>query len=199
MKKIDKKILVAGMGRTGTHLLQAISIKINISNKNVSHCHYFDLSLKNWADVIVSTKRYLKSLGHGYFSQHKNPDGSWRNKTIYEECEMAMKIYEDWEPYTQIILPLEEWFTNPKGYLKKVFDLFDLDDEEWIDRLSKELQGSVVGPKNPKHITKTSELKNYTNTLTELELSEIDRFFDDNPEINKADFIYLENYETDKE
>jgi hypothetical protein len=190
-------VLVASMGRSGSTLLYNI---IKTKNLNVRHCHYFDKNLLNWADVIISTKRdireqlastkrYLIKLNEDFYT--RKSDGT--HNSLLEECDMSIKIYLDWLPHTSKIMNLEDWFTNPKEYVKTVFKVlnFNLDNEE-VNSIVHRFKDKSV---KPKHITKTNELINYNNTLTDEEVNQVIEHVKKNYEDIINELLYIENYE----
>lgn len=191
------KVLVASMGRSGSMLLYNIIASKGIETK---HCHYFDRSKLEWADIVISTKRdireqlastqrYLKKLGEGYYTRKR--DGSHNN--IIEECDMSIKIYKDWLPHTSIVMNLEDWFTNPKQYLITVFQTLNVEvtDKELDEMVIKFKSGEVKS----KHITKTDKLINYMDTLEKNEVTKVVNHIKENYSEIMDKLIYIENYE----
>jgi len=194
------KVLVASMGRSGSMLLYNI---IRSKGFETKHCHYFDKNKLNWADIIISTKRdireqlastqrYLKKLGEDYYTRKR--DGSHNN--IIEECDMSVKIYKDWLPHTSIVMNLEDWFTNPKKYVKTVFETLNIEtsDKELDDMVTK-FNGKEV---KSKHITKSDKLISYTDTLKEHEVDEVVKHVKEKYNEIIDELIYIENYEQDR-
>jgi hypothetical protein len=203
--KINKNILVASMGRTGSHLLVEI---VKSQFTNVKHTHYYCDYNYGWADAIISskrdfreqmasTKRFLtKVQGEPYTSLMEADGKTWTGKrrNLKQECEMAMEIYNDWLPHTVDILPLELWFTNPKEYILRVYDKLGVPEGNYDDSSINKIISDLQKPIRPNHITKSSDIKNYDKTFNVEEIATIDNFFNDNYQDTKNDFIYLENY-----
>lgn len=196
------RILVAGMGRTGTMLVTKI-IEYIIGSK-VTHKHYyingqekdFDIIIstsRDFREQMASTKRYLLKVSDGYYTYQVETGG--RN-TLLEECEMAMKIYNDWKPYVKIYLNMEEWFLEPEVYLKKLHSYLDIPlDDNRINHLINKFKGKSV---MKDHITKTDDLINYNKTFDETEIKVIEDFFDKNYPDMKDNFLYIERLKKDK-
>jgi hypothetical protein len=204
---MDKKtkILIASMGRTGSHLLMEV---VKSQFENVKHCHYFEQHLLDWADVVISskrdfreqmasTKRFLSKLQNGeVYTSIIEEDGSFkgRRQSLEDECKMAMKIYNDWKDYTVDLLPLEIWFTNPSEYIKRVYRTLKVPETNYSDEYINKIIQSLQKPIKENHITKTSELKNYHKTFNDEELKIIYDFFEKNHKNIKDDFLYIEKY-----
>jgi len=202
--KTNKNILVASMGRTGNNLLTEM---IRHIYPNVQYTHFFDQPKLNWSDIVISskrdfreqmasTKRYLNGLGHGDWSSIIESDGTYKGRKmdIYQECETAFKNYLDWKSHAVCHMKLEDWFTNPKQYIKDVFNALDVPSEQITENLINVIETKFKTPIHPGHITKSSKLINYNDTLSEHEISEVNRFFDEQQKELKDEFLYIEDY-----
>ena len=205
MMNKDKNILIASMGRTGSHLLVEI---VSFFFENVKHIHYYNDDIYKWADIIISTKRdfreqmastkrHLTKTGAGYYTSILDDDGIYRGKkrTIVEECEMVLGIYFEWENKTSKYFKLEDWFTNPIKYIHDVLFFFNI---KTTKIKIKEIVEKLKKPIKENHITKTNNLINYKDTLTDDELSSIMNIFDTKYKKQKDTFIYIENYLKEK-
>lgn len=192
------------MGRTGNNLMTGI---IKETFPNVQYCHYFNESLLGWADIVISgkrdfreqmasTKRYLESLGHGHYTSIIEANGKFegRQNDVIQECEMAMKIYNDWYDHTAAIIPLELWFTDPEKYIRDIHKVLGMPDDYYSDEYISGMVSRFQNPVVVGHITKTKDLVNYKGTLTDEEVVAITKFFDENYKDVKDDFFYIETY-----
>ncbi len=198
------KITVASMGRTGSHLLVEIA---KTQFKNVRHIHYFTQEALNSSDMIISskrdfreqmasTKRFLTKVQGEPYTSLLESDGTFkgRRQSLEQECHMAIKIYYDWLPHTKDILPLELWFTTPKEYILRTYEVLEVPEEKYNNSTLEGIIKKLQKPITPGHITKSSELKNYDKTFNEDEVSIIINFFDEHHKEDKDKFIYLESY-----
>jgi hypothetical protein len=154
---------------------------------------------------MASTQRFLSKLAknHPELYPEFNSESFTRKdatlpakyNTIWEECEMAMQIYQDWKPYVEHYFVLEQFFTDPARYIIQVYDFFNIPYTE--SKIQKLVKKYTERPVQRHHITKTKKLVNYTS-LSKQHLEHIERFFDINYPDLKSYFFYVEQYANKK-
>jgi hypothetical protein len=195
-----------------------------IPHVNAKHCHFFDEGTKEWADVILSTKRdmreqmgslkrYLKvdrqlrNPNDGYTTGFsvaapttRDQDNKYICCDIKQEIEVALKNYNLWKPHVKAEFILEDWFTAPEKYITQLTSFFNLNvtTDEIIKLKNHHTTHSVPGTPGVPHITKKDNLLNYKETLTPEEIEIIYHLFDTKYKDVKNNHLYLEEYLTGK-
>jgi len=188
------KILIAAMGRTGSHLLQHIVEDLRIGD--VRHAnHKTNNNLFTWADVVVSTKRDMREQIASTVRTMKVQGLNHRysgNNTLIQELDMSMNTYNFWKDKVNKTFCIEDWHSNPKKYIQEILNYFKL------EKTNKEIQTIVEKFYSkeviPKHITCNNEIMTYKKTLNKEEINVIMKYFKEKYYNNFQEFIYLENY-----
>ena len=165
------KVLVSGMGRSGTMLLYKMTGSLpRVISK---HNHYPDEGLRNWADIILTTKRDFREM-MASTKRFLGGHYTWKEinviyNNVTEECQMSINIFQYWKDYAKRIMVLEDWFVDPEKYFKQVLESLEIQMSE--DEIKKKV-AQFQKPVANNHITRNqNQLINY-HTLTESEIQE---------------------------
>lgn len=188
------KILVAAMGRTGSHLLKSILEDLKIGDIRHAH-HKTNDNLFIWADVIFSTKRDMReqiaSTVRTMKAQGLNSRYSGNN-TLIQELDMSMNTYNFWKGKVDKTFCIEDWYSNSQKYIQEILNYFQL------EKSNKEIEAIVKKFFNKevisKHITSNNEIMTYKEVLNKKEIDAIIKYFKEKYYNNFQEFIYLENY-----
>ena len=156
------KILVAGMGRSGSTALFNI-IRIILNKKNINYksnythrhesgnslikYHGYDEVLKNTSDYIFTTKRELKDCLGSHFRFTHEPKGK---RTLKELCDQYLHYHIIWEKHSTYEFVYEKYKKDPVKIVKEVASVLhfnDVNEKEVLEELEKQTKDITKGNK----------------------------------------------------
>lgn len=131
---VAMKILVAGMGRSGsTALYNIIRIACERAGKTIrlNKTHGYNAKLHKWADMIFTSKRDMRDvvISDILFESRKCVMANVKKATpdaLGRRCKRHLKLHADWQQYSDYEFAYERFVATPAAVIKEVLSVLGI-------------------------------------------------------------------------